>query len=137
MNKNQKELAKKLVAHKNWKWIDQGIKYDHPTLGWMRPIMLRPKDDMSGYYPDLNDPATAGVLLNLIGDKLHEIYKHTPENVKLGRAGITWVIEWICWDKPNGLGAAIVQADGGNTLGEACANTLLALWAENDADLEL
>lgn len=96
------EAARALVAHPRWRW--------HPTMG---RVCL--DGDPRTLLPDLDDPATAGVLL--------ELCRQAATEVGIG-------VEWL----PNRHGrvdwyvGVHQHARSGDTLGHAAALALLALW---------
>ena len=123
------DLERQLVADPRWRWepgmlitdYGPGIRYcwqDEMYLhgadeggsgGWMR--IPKARVGTAAYFPDLSDPATAGILLSWL-----------PR---------TWMIEAV----PGGvLATANTMEDDGpicaETLGEAVARALLALPPE-------
>lgn len=73
------------------------------------------------WLPDLADHGTAGVLLGVLGDRLHSVYQ------TMCGGGTVWAVRW--WGDDDRVHAT-PYAD---TLGEAAARAVLALWDALDA----
>ena len=109
------DAARRLANHPNWDWrqgmLDQrggrlvGGSWEHPTV------------EASGAPPNLNDGATAGILLQILDETglLTDVVKHRGD----------WVVAIDRGDGPIGY--------AGDSLGEAAAWALLAVWGEDIA----
>ncbi len=111
------DLARQLTEQEEWTWMD-GMRWSSPPTyhhGELVVISGRVHiltDDLGippGAVPDLADPATAGCLLAMLGERRSLHLSVWPDLVK------RW---WVCLGTLNYHGA---------TLGEAVARCLLAL----------
>lgn len=64
-----KELAKRMAASPKWEWREEMLVHGHPVDGTIRVMDYdEQKDFVDSEYPDLADPATAGIVLNMCED---------------------------------------------------------------------
>lgn len=127
MNDETMTLARALAAHPRWQWMDgmmsSGGRVTVDTLGapgahsrtaWL-PLAVRVS---TGHYPDLDDPATQGCLMAMLGDAFISL-----EHKAFYGA---WQVLFVGRDREH---ATSTQG----TLGEALGCALLTLWEAADA----
>ncbi len=110
MNTEQMDLARRLVQMPGWapmpgmlmaQWAPGQPEHGKPTIRYE----VAGLDDFDDEIPDITDPATAGCLLDMLGDG------------------------WAAWKREGGYQAISNTGGwwhGGETLGEAAARALLA-----------
>ena len=117
------DVARYLCAHSRWQWRSGmlarggGWGLTGPWASWRSDQPERLGSGGPPYvdnaYPDLDDPATAGVLLGMLGEAL--------EVVSVGR-------EDGIWFAGDGHYTHRKVHECGPTLGVAVARALLAVW---------
>lgn len=122
------DLPNRLTSHEKWSY---GLGRTEPYLGEWDDIPAH-RDGRGplwrwldgAWVLDLDDAATAGVLLQVLTDELSSMSGYLVASVDTGES-LPWCFE-LC---PKYVGDSAYH---GRTLGEAAALTLLALWGRHD-----
>ena len=120
MNPEATDLARRLVAHPSFAWApgmgvaDYGTVCEHCESTGIHP----PDEDN---IPDLDDPATAGVLLAMLAPLVE------GQDLEITYAGVMRVPGRLTWEIDID-GRFLSQAD---CFGEALALALLAVWGDD------
>lgn len=113
------EAARALVAHPRWRWAPgmRAVGRRGLPLAWFRVEEHLPRltGEWADALPDLDDPATAGVLLSMLAGATDE----SGASLYSGRRAH---VDWY-WSRGDRYGSR-----WGDTLGHAAALALLALW---------
>jgi hypothetical protein len=139
------DIARRLAAHPNFRWAPGMVDdYGARVLSVATDERLVTSDlvrEGSGYMtyeahdrcrpeamgpPDLDDDATAGVLLGVLASTGRLASVHHRHSEVGGTAG--WGVD--LWTRiPSGNVRQLLDVHGGPTLGHAAALALLAVWA--------
>lgn len=129
MNDETMTLARALAAHPRWQWMDgmlssggrvvvdtSGAPGAHSRTAWL-PLAVRVS---TGHYPDLDDPATQGCLMAMLGDSLISLERRA-----------SGPSDWYAffWGADNRL----TRTPEEGTRGETIARAVLRLWGSTDA----
>lgn len=115
MTPEQTDLARRLVAREEWRWMPGMLASDGHRLDDVDCDGLHP--EAYGVMPDLNDPSTCGCLLVVLRQAT---YARGPERLKVWPHGLHWRV-----DVSGNL--------YGGPLGCALARALLNAWKAEDA----
>jgi len=118
MTDEETKLARELTAAKQWEWRD-GMLAPHPDFRSFRvcldvDCLSWTVEPNAGAYPDLSDPATKGVLLEMVREALKDP-AYSPHTVA-GR-----------WFTRHASNAIECQSEGATL-----ALVLLAAWGDDD-----
>jgi len=117
MTEEQTALARRLVEHDRWQWaaMDGVLQVAKGQDDYRTHLVYMASTKMREWLPDLGDDATGGVLLGMLVATGRDFAIHAPPNLISGG----WDIDFFGADYHDG-----------DTLAEACAHALLAVWGE-------